>query len=136
MTETDLQSKLAECEDVIRQLVAKLEETVDENDRLRAELARLTEGASGYATLSDIHRNRDLPAAVRAKAAIGCLPHEPRLLPEKAAIDATYEEVIEPLADVVARQRARADRMLLEAPEFRALADQLKPGGNGNGSGD
>jgi hypothetical protein len=87
-------------DDLIRQLTIRLRETVDENDKLRAELARLTGGASAYDTLSELHRNRDLPAAVRTKAAIGCLPHEmPRLLPEKAAIDATAEEII-PLADL------------------------------------
>jgi peptidoglycan hydrolase CwlO-like protein len=51
--DAELHSKLAERDDVIRQLVARLRETVDENDQLRAALARQTEGASAYATLSD-----------------------------------------------------------------------------------
>jgi len=45
----------------------------------------------------------------------------------------------EDLATLVARQRARADRMLLEDPQFQALRSRqvipLKPNGNsGNGS--
>jgi hypothetical protein len=81
--------------------------------------------------LSDIHRNRDLPAAVRTKAAIGCLPHEmPRLLPEKTAIDATCEE-IEPLSQLVERQRLRADAMLLEPP-YRTLPSSHVLKGNGS----
>ena len=37
MTETDVQSKLAEYESIVRMLTAKVEELVAENDRLRAE---------------------------------------------------------------------------------------------------
>ena len=105
--DTDLRSKLAECESIIQQLVARLQETVDENDRLRA----MTEGASSYATLSEIHRNRDLSAAVRTKAAIGCLSREiPPLAPERAPLELTAAKPADlPLAEVVRLQRARAD---------------------------
>ena len=68
-------------DDLIRQLTIRLRETVDENDKLRAELARMTEGASAHDTLQELHRNRDLPAAIRAKAAIGCLPVEKGKMP-------------------------------------------------------
>jgi hypothetical protein len=109
---TDIEK--AEYDDVIRQLTTRLRETVDENDRLRAELAR------AYATLSDIHRNRDLPAAVRAKAAIGCIQHElPRLTPEPRPLELTAAPP-EPLAVVVERQRARLDRMLALPLEVRS----------------
>jgi hypothetical protein len=57
-------------------------------------------------------------------------------MPERAPIDATCE-VVEPLADVVSRQRARADRMLLEPP-FSNLPKVVpfRSNGNGNGNGD
>ena len=133
MTDADLQSKLAECEDVIRQLVTKLQETVDENDRLKFLVANLTEGASAHATLQELHRNRDLPAAIRAKAAIGCLGVESApLKPVEAPLELTAE--YEPLADVVARQRALLDRLLALSIEERSamIAGVVgRDGGNG-----
>jgi len=128
--------------ELIQLLKIKLQETLDENDKLRAELARMTEGATAYATLSDIHRNRELPAAVRAKAASACLPHEmPRLESVPPAIDATCEEYI-PLADLVRERRARCDQMEREARQIRVLPngqvllldDESK--GNGDSSTD
>jgi hypothetical protein len=119
----------------IELLRAKLEETLSENDKLRALVTNLTEGASAHETLQELHRNRDLPAAIRAKAAIGCLGVESALLkPVAPAIDATCEE-IEPLHQLVERQRARADRMLLEPP-FSEQPRSLKSNGNGNGQDD
>ena len=109
-------------DELIRQLTIRLRETVDENDRLRAELARMTEGASAYATLSDIQRNRDLPAAVRTKAAIACLSREMApLAPEKAPLDLVAEPPPIPLAELVTLQRARADRMEREMRQIRVL---------------
>jgi hypothetical protein len=91
--------------------------------------------------LQSLYRNADLPESLRAKCAAASLPHEvPRLLPEKAAIDASCEEVIEPLADVVARQRARADRMQREAQNIQVLPNgqvlllDERNGGNGDDS--
>jgi len=105
----------------IELLRAKLQEVVDENDRLRAELARMTEGASAYATLSDIHRNRELPAAVRAKAASACLPHEmPRLESVPPPMDLVAEPYV-PLAELVEQRRARCDQMEREARQIRVL---------------
>ena len=52
-----------------------------EIDRLRAEVARLTEGASAHSTLVDIYRNRDLPESLRAKAATAALPVEKGKMP-------------------------------------------------------
>src|SRR5215472_17042348 len=95
--------------ELIQLLKIKLKETLDENDRLRAELARMTEGATAEQTLQSLHRNTDLPAAVRVKAASAILPHEvPRLQPVPPAIDATCEEYI-PLAELVAKRRAHVD---------------------------
>jgi hypothetical protein len=124
-------------DELIRQLTARLRETVDENDKLRAELARMTEGASAYATLSDIHRNRDLSAAVRTKAASACLPHEmPRLESVPPAIDVVGEEII-PLPQLIAQRRAYADRMDAEARDIEVLPNGTvrvlpKPGSNGS----
>jgi len=127
----------------IELLRAKLAETLSENDQLRAELARLTEGASAYETLSDIHRNRDLPAAVRTKAAIECISREMApLAPEKAPLDLTAEPYA-PLAELVSARRARADQMEREARQIRVLPngqvlllDESEPSGKGNGGDD
>src|SRR6516165_3714981 len=92
----------------IELLRAKLEETLGENDKLRALVERLTEGASAHDTLSELHRNRDLPAAIRAKAAIGCLGVESAPLKSVEPPLELTAEVIEPLSVVVERQRMRA----------------------------
>jgi hypothetical protein len=105
--------------------------------KLRNEVARLTEGASAYATLSDIHRNRDLPESVRVKAAIGCLPHElPKLQSVPPAIDLPCEE-IEDLATLVHRRRARQDA--LQGRDIEVFPNGqvflLEPDGNGSTDG-
>ena len=121
-------------DDLIRQLVQRLRETVDENDRLKALVARMTEGALGRDTLSEIHRNRDLPAAVRVKAAIGCLPYEsPPLQSVPPAVDATCEEII-PLAQLVTLRRAHVAR--LEAQDLRDGTVRVLPKPGSNGSDD
>src|SRR5215472_12583063 len=92
-------------DDLIRQLVQRLRETVDENDRLKALVANLTEGASAHATLQELHRNRDLPAAIRAKAAIGCLGVESAPLKSvEPPMDLVAEPHV-PLAELVAKRR-------------------------------
>jgi len=123
--------------EIIQLLKIKLRETLDENDRLRAELARMTEGASAYATLSDIQRNREVPAAIRTKAAIACLSREMApLAPEKAPLDLVAEPPPIPLAELVTLRRARADAMLAERCEIRVLANgrvvELDDDGNGS----
>ena len=129
-------SEKAEYEGTIRLLVTKLEETVGENDRLREENARLRSSENNaHAVLREVYNDPTASPAVRVKAAGLALPHEvPRLTPVPPAIDATCEE-IEPLADVVARQRARSDRMMLEPP-FSDLAKQFPLQSNSNGSDD
>jgi len=107
----------------------------DEITRLRDELTRVAEGASSYATLSDIHRNRELPAAVRVKAAIGCLSREMApLAPERAPIELTAEPV-RPLSEIVQEQRARADAWLalpLEERERMITGVRRDDGNSGN----
>ena len=109
---------------------------MEEIEKLRAEVARLTEGADAISTLRSIYRDRDLPESLRAKGAIGCLPHEaPRLLPERAPVELQAEEPPEPLAVVVERQRQRCDAM--QGRDIQVLSSGqvllLEPNG-GNGS--
>jgi hypothetical protein len=109
----------------IRLLTEKLQEVVNENDRLRAELANLTEGANAHQTLQSLYRNRDLPESLRAKAASAALGHEsPPLKSVEPAIDVTCEEV-EPLAELVHKRRARQN--LLEQPHRLDATGQLPP---------
>src|SRR6516165_5114600 len=91
--------------------------------KLRAENARLRSPENNaHSVLREIYNDPDAPQGVRVKAAGLALQHEtPRLTPVPPPLELTAE-VIEPLADVVARQRARADRMLREDPAFLAVA--------------
>jgi hypothetical protein len=108
----------------------------DEITRLRAELARATEGAGALAILQSLYRDDRLPEALRAKCAIGCLPHEePRLLPERQ-LELKAEEPSEPIWETVSRQRARADKMLLEDPQFRGPPSPSRGNGDDSGSND
>jgi hypothetical protein len=119
----------------IELLRAKLEETLSENDRLRALVVNLTEGANAHTVLQSLYRNVDLPESLRAKCAIGALPHEtPRLESVPPPLDLVAEP-IEPLADVVRRQRARVERMLAEE-EAQGLRNSSGYYLQGNGSGD
>src|SRR5215469_15826039 len=107
--------------ELIQLLKIKLKETLDENDRLKAELARMTEGASAHATLQELHRNRDLPAAIRAKAAIGCLGVESAPLKSvEPPLELTAEPPI-PLAELVTIRRKHVDQLLREQREIRVL---------------
>jgi hypothetical protein len=117
----------AEYDDVVRQLMAKCEQSAAENARLRSEKS------DALSVLREVYNDPAASPAHRIKAAGLALPHEtPRLMPEPRPLDLVYEEV-EPLAAVVERQRARADRMLLEPP-FSELPGNLKSNDNGNGS--
>ena len=132
MTDAEFQNRLAEYGDMVRLLTVKLEELAAENARLRS----LENNA--HAVLREVYNDPTASPAVRVKAAGLALPHEtPRLMPEKAAIAATCEEIYEPLADVIARQRARCDRMEREARDVEVLPNGTvrvlpKPGSNGS----
>ena len=92
----------------------------DEITRLRDELTRATEGAGALAILQSLYRDPAMPQSLRAKCAIGCLPHEtPRLNPVSQLELAAEPESL-PLAEVVRLQRARADKALAEDPQFEA----------------
>jgi hypothetical protein len=124
---TDIEK--AEYEDVLRRLTAECERLVAENARLRSS------ENNAHSVLREVYNDPTASPAVRVKAAGLALPHEvPRLESVPPPLDLVAEPV-EPLADVVARQRARADRMLLEDPQFQGLRNSgylLK----GNGSDD
>jgi|SRR6516165_10762725 hypothetical protein len=105
----------AEYDDVVRQLMAKCEQLAAENARLRSEKS------DAHSVLREVYNDPTASPAVRVKAAGLALPHEtPRLESVPPPLDLVAEPV-EPLADVVRRQRARADRMLREDPQFQAL---------------
>ena len=104
---------------------------------LEAENERLKANASAHQTLASIYTDPNQPTGHRIRAATAALACEtPRLESVPPAIDSTCE-VIEPLADVVRRQRARADRMMLEPP-FSDLPKVIpfRSNGNGNDNGD
>jgi len=136
MTDAEFQNRLAEYEDMVRLLTTKLEELAAENTRLRSS------ENNAHAVLREVYNDPTASPAVRVKAAGLALPHEvPRLAPVAPAIDATCEEVYEPLADVIARQRARCDRMQREARDIEVLPNGTvrvlpKPGSNGGAGSD
>jgi hypothetical protein len=104
MTDTEK----AEYDDVVRQLMAKCEQLAAENARLRSS------ENNAHSVLREVYNDPTASPAVRVKAAGLALPHEvPRLESVPPPLELTAE-VIEPLADVVARQRARCDRMIAE----------------------
>jgi hypothetical protein len=120
------EAKLKRHEDALVACMAEIE-------RLRAENASLkANNASAHQTLRAIYADSTQPASVRVKAAQAALNVEtPRLESVPPPLELIAEPV-EPLADLIARQRARCDRMILEDPHFRGL---LSPS-RGNGSDD
>ena len=103
---------------------------------MREENERLRSAAGAHDVLRAIYLDPDAPQGNRIKAAQAALPHEtPRLNPVPPPLDLVAEE-IEPLADLIARQRARVDRMQLEPP-FSDLPKvfPLRSDANGNGDG-
>jgi hypothetical protein len=131
MTEETAEQKLARYETV-------LDLQMKELDRLRAENERLRTVAGAHGVLKEIYLDPDAPQGNRIKAAQAALPHEtPRLTPVPPPLDLVAEEY-EPLADVIARQRARCDRMQREARDIEVLPSGFvrvlpKPGSNGSG---
>jgi hypothetical protein len=87
-------------------LTAKLEELAAENTRLRSS------ENNAHSVLREVYDDPTASPAVRVKAAGLALSHESApLKPVEAPLDLVAEPV-EPLAEVVRRQRARADKML------------------------
>jgi hypothetical protein len=127
MTYTDIQSKLAEYEDMVRLLTVKLQELAAENTKLRSEKS------DALSVCQSIYNDPDAPLAIRTKAAAASLPFErAKLMPEKAPLDLVAEPA-ECLADTVHRQRTRMNRLLALPLEERS--EMFAPGNSDNGNG-
>ena len=107
--------------ETVEQKLARYETVIglqmQEIDRLRAVVAKLTEGADdAHSTLRRLYLDETQTSGNRIRAAHAALNFEKaRLAPQPAPLELVGEE-IEPLAAVVERQRARADKMLSEPP--------------------
>jgi FtsZ-binding cell division protein ZapB len=123
-----LEAKLKRHEDALIACMAEI-------TKLRAENARLRSSENNaHSVLREIYNDPDAPQGVRVKAAGLALPHEvPRLESVPPPLDLVAEPV-EPLADVVARQRARANRLLALSLEERSAL--ITGTGRGNGQDD
>ena len=107
-----------------------------EIDRLRAQVTALTEGTGdAHSTLRRLYLDEAQSPNTRVRAAQAALNVEKaRLAPQQAPLELVGEE-IEDLAAVVQRQRARADKMMLEPP-YRVLPGPSRHNGNGDDSDD
>jgi hypothetical protein len=124
-----IKAMLDDAKDVMRRQMARIAE-------LEAEVARLRSAAGAHDVLRSIYTDANQPTGHRLKAAGLALGVEtPSLKPEPAPLDLVAEE-IEPLAQVVARQRARADAMLALPMEERArlIRGVVRRDGNGGGN--
>jgi hypothetical protein len=124
-----LEAKLKRHEDALVACMAEITRLREENTRLRSEKS------DALSVLREVYNDPAASPAHRIKAAGLALPHEvPRLESVPPPLDLVAEP-IEPLASVVARQRARADRMLLEDPAFLAVRS-FRSDAKGNGQDD
>ena len=104
-----------------------------ENDRLKALVANLTEGATAHQTLQSLYRDPSLPESLRAKCAIGAIAHEtPRLEPVQQ-LELKAEPPPIPLAELVTIRRKHVDQLLLEQPEIRIINGRVIVLDKGNG---
>jgi hypothetical protein len=129
MTVADsIKAQIDEAKHVMRRQMARIAE-------LEAEVERLRSAASAHDVLKSIYSDANQPTGHRLKAAGLALGHEsPPLKPAEAPLELVAEP-IEPLADIVARQRARCDRILALPLEERS-AMITGTGRKGNGQDD
>src|SRR5215471_12130096 len=112
---------MTETEETVEQKLARYETVIglqmEEIDRLRAVVAKLTEGTDdAHSTLRRLYLDETQSSNARIRAAAAALNVEKaRLTPQPPPLDLVREPDL-PLAEVVRLQRARADRMLLEPP--------------------
>jgi hypothetical protein len=125
-----IKAQIDEAKHVMKRQMARIAE-------LEAEVERLKANASAHQTLASIYSDPAQPTGHRIKAAGLALGVEtPRLESVPPAINATCEEIYEPLADVIARQRARCERMQREMRDIEVSPSGVvrvlpKPGSNG-----
>ena len=134
MTDTDTQSKLAEYEDMVRLLTAKLEQLAAENARLRSS------ENSAHAVLREVYNDPTASPAVRVKAAGLALSHESAPLKPVSQLELKAEEPVIPLADLVRQRRAYVERMNREQRNIQVLPNGqvlvLDERNDGNGQDD
>jgi hypothetical protein len=135
----------AEYEDVVRQLMLKCEQLAAENARLRSS------ENSAHNVLKEIYNDPAASPNVRVLAARAAIGHESApLKPQPAPLDLVAEKTL-PLAEVVRKQRRRADALVgepIDSPKVRSWVwredftapaeDHLLPSpgqGNGDDSG-
>ena len=126
-----LEAKLKRHEDALVACMAEITRLREENTRLRSEKC------DALSVLREVYNDPTAsPPAHRIKAAGLALPHEVTRLESIPPPMDLVAEPVEPLADVVARQRARADKMLREDPQFQALRNSgyLLEGSSGDSS--
>ena len=118
----------AEYEDVVRQLMLKLEQLAAENASLKAN------NASAHQTLRAIYADSTQPATVRVRAATAALNVEtPRLESVPPPLELVAEPVV-PLAQLVEERRRRCDQLLsLSLEERERLVRGVAHDGNGSG---
>jgi hypothetical protein len=121
------EQKLKRYGDALEACMAEITKLREENTRLRSEKS------DALSVLREVYNDPTASPSHRIKAAGLALPHEvPRLESVPPPLELVAEP-IEPLADVVARQRARCDEMQ-RSSEFRRLAShqaiELKPNGD------
>jgi hypothetical protein len=133
MVEETLEAKLKRHEDALVACMAEITKLREENARLRSS------ENNAHAVLREVYNDPSASPAVRVKAAGLALPHEvPRLESVPPPLELTAEPY-EPLADVIARQRARCDRMLQETRSIKVLPNGqvlLLDDNGGNGGDD
>ena len=101
MTDAEFQNRLAEYEDMVRLLTAKLEELAAENTRLRSS------ENNAHSVLREVYNDPTASPAVRVKAAGLALSHESAPLKPVSQLELKAEKPVIPLADLVRRRRAR-----------------------------
>jgi len=124
-----VKAQIDEAKHVMKRQMARIAE-------LEAEVERLKANASAHQTLAAIYSDPNQPTGHRIKAAGLALGVEtPRLESIPPAIDATCEE-IEPLHQIVERQRKRCDAMqaLPMAERERLVRGVGRSDGNGGDS--
>jgi hypothetical protein len=128
------EAKLKRHEDALVACMAEIE-------RLRAENASLkANNASAHQTLRAIYADSTQPTGHRIRAAQAAIGHESAPLKAvEPAIDGTCEEIVEPLHQLVEKQRRRADEMLREARNIEVSPSgfvRILPRSGSNGRGD